>query len=160
MIAIANDTRRTLRTMASSKSLTASQNEHLRGVVRRLVAETFGGNASQAARAFGVTQSLVSEFLGGGRGAGPKLVQGVADYTGSTIDALYGRHGAPQSVGLLPIGRHPEWPAARAAALARARTVRPEDIERVADVVLPHRPQHLSEDLVLRLAEALLFAGD
>lgn len=160
MIAIANEPRRTMRMMASSKSLTAAQNEYLRGVVRRLVAGDFDGNASKAARAFGVTQSLVSEFLGGGRGAGPKLVQGVADYTGQTIDALYGRAGTPAAQRPMTIGRHPDWPAARAGALQRARTVRPEDIDRVAEIVLPHQPAKLSEDLVLRLAEALLFAGD
>lgn len=160
MIAIANEPRRTMRLMPSSKSLTTAQNEHLRGVVRRLVAEDFEGNASRAARSFGITQSLVSEFLSGARGAGPKLVQGVADYTGLTIDALYGRSGTPAPPRPLTLGRHPDWPEARAGALRRARTVRPEDIERVADVVLPHQPQKLSEDLVLRLAEALLFAGD
>jgi hypothetical protein len=160
MIAIANVTRRTMPPMASSKSLTTAQNEHLRGVVRALVAGDFDGNASRAARAFGVTQSLVSEFLGGGRGAGPKLVQGVADYTGASIDALYGRAGVPAVQRALAVGRHPEWPAARDGALQRARTVRPADIERVADVVLPYQPQHLSPDFVLRLAEALLFAGD
>lgn len=160
MIAIANEPRRTIGAMASSKSLTGAQNEHLRGVVRALVAGDFDGNASKAARAFGVTQSLVSEFLSGARGAGPKLVQGVADYTGSTIDALYGRSGTPAAQRPMALGRHPDWPAARAGALRRARTVRPEDIERVAEVVLPHQPQKLSEDLVLRLAEALLFAGD
>lgn len=160
MIAIANTTRRTIPPMATSKSLTTAQNEHLRGVVRGLVAADFGGNASRAARAFGVTQSLVSEFLSGARGAGPKLVQGVADYTGSSIDQLYGRTGTPAAARSGVIGRHPDWPAVRAGDLARARTVRPEDIDRVAEVVLPRQPQHLSEDLVLRLAEALLYVGD
>lgn len=160
MIAIANEPRRTLGGMASSKSLTAAQNEHLRGVVRRILTQDFDGNVSRTAKALGVVQSMVSEFLSGARGAGPKMLQGVADYTGQSIDSLYGRTGTPGATRPSTIGTHPDWPAARAGALARARTVKPEDVERVADVVLPHQPAHLSEDLILRLAEALLFIGD
>jgi transcriptional regulator with XRE-family HTH domain len=46
--------------------------------LRQISKERFGGNVSELARAMRVTQSTASEFLTGNRGAGTKLIQGMA----------------------------------------------------------------------------------
>lgn len=162
MSSIANGIARapTLGSMApKTKSLTPAQNEHLREVLRELVDKDFSGNQSATAKALGVSQSLISEVLAGGRGVGPKFVQNLADYTGRTIDELYGRAPLPRiHSGMEVIGRRHDWPAVRAEAVARARTVSPADIDRVAEVALSQPPDALTADFVLRMAEALLYA--
>jgi transcriptional regulator with XRE-family HTH domain len=149
----------TLGLMAKTKSLTPAQNEHLREVLRELVEKDFSGNQSATAKALGVGQSLVSEVLAGGRGVGPKFIQNLADYTGRTIDELYGRAPLPRiHAGMEVIGRRHDWPAVREEAVAKARTVTAADIDRVAEVALSQPPDSLTVEFVLRLAEALLYA--
>lgn len=143
----------------TTKSLSPAQNEHLREVLRELVAKDFNNNQSAAAKALGVTQSLVSEVLAGGRGVGPKFIQNLADYTGRTIDELYGRAPLPRiHSGMEVIGRRHDWPAVRAEAVKKARTVSAVDIDRVGDVALSQPPDTLTVEFVLRMAEALLYA--
>lgn len=143
----------------TTKSLSPAQNEHLREVLRELVAKDFNNNQSAAAKALGVTQSLVSEVLAGGRGVGPKFIQNLADYTGRTIDELYGRAPLPRiHSGMEVIGRRHDWPAVRAEAVKKARTVTAVDIDRVGDVALSQPPDTLTVEFVLRMAEALLYA--
>lgn len=142
----------TLRGM-STKSLRPEQNERLREIVRDVIAKDFSGNATAAARAFGVAQGLVSEFLSGGRGAGPKLIQGLADYTGRSIDDLYGRPALPLAAGGHQlIGSRADWPAVRDVVIAKSRRLTPLDVERVAGVSMSQPPEKLSEEFVTRLA--------
>ena len=117
----------------TSKSLRDDQNERLRGILRDLVDAKFGGSASAAARELGIAQSLVSEFLTGGRGAGPKLLNAVAEHTGRSLDDLYGRRFV-ESSGDLPrridppqtsaplLKNRPEFPQS----LRLARELRPQ----------------------------------
>jgi len=140
----------------STKSLRPEQNERLREIVRDVIAKDFSGNATAAARAFGVAQGLVSEFLFGGRGAGPKLIQGLADYTDRSIDDLYGRPALPLAAGGHQlIGSRADWPAVRDVVIAKSRRLTPLDVERVAGVSMSQPPEKLSEEFVTRLAEAL-----
>lgn len=157
-IAIAIGALATLDGMAT-KSLRPEQNERLREIVRDLIARNFAGNGTAAAKALGVTQGLVSEFLSGGRGAGPKLIQGLADYTGRSIDDLYGRPAlALAAGGHQLIGSRADWPPTRDAVIAKNRRLTPPDVERVAGVSLSQPPEKLTEEFVTRLAEALLYA--
>ena len=139
------------------KSLSHEQNEHLRGILKKLVDEEFGGVDTRAAKALGVSQPLVSVFLNGGGGAGPKLIQAIADYTGRSIDDLYGRPVLPLPTGGYQVlGQHPDYPIALAEALARpSRLLRPSQIEAVGGVALSKPPAHLTRDFILRMAEAL-----
>ncbi len=62
--------------MPSTKSLPSSENAFLRGLVQKVLdaAET----QTEAAQRLGVSQSYLNEFIGGTRGAGPKLLKGLA----------------------------------------------------------------------------------
>lgn len=71
-----------------SKSLGTGANEQLRAAVRRLLETEFGGSQSRAAKAFGVTQGYISDFLDGKRGAGAKLLRGVAPFDESVAEIL------------------------------------------------------------------------
>ena len=60
-----------------TKSLSERQNEKARKALRELISRSFSSQRS-AAEAFGVTPTQISDFLSGKRGAGPKLLMGVA----------------------------------------------------------------------------------
>jgi len=140
------------------KSLSHEQNDHLRDILRKLIDDEFGGKDTRAARALGVSQPLVSVFVkGGGGGAGPKLIQAIADYTGRSIDDLYGRPSLPLPTGGYQVlGQHPDYPVALAEALARpSRFLRPSQIEAVGGVALSKPPAHLTREFIIRMAEAL-----
>lgn len=58
----------TLEPMAAKtggKSLSHEQNEHLRGILQKLIDDDFGGRDTRAAKALGVSQPLVSVFVKG-----------------------------------------------------------------------------------------------
>jgi transcriptional regulator with XRE-family HTH domain len=139
------------------KSLSLEQNENLRRALKRLVDEEFEGIATRAAKALGVSQPLISGILDGSKGAGPKVIQAIADYTGRSIDDLYGRPALPLPTGGYQVlGQHPDYPVALAEALARpSRLLRPSQIEAVGGVALSKPPAHLTRDFILRMAEAL-----
>lgn len=138
------------------KSLSREQNEHLRAVVRELIDKDFGGVVTRAAVALGVTQPTLTNFLNNALGAGPKLIQGIADYTGRSIDSLYGR---PQlslpSGGYQLLAQHPQWKAALAEAIGRkSRLVRAAQLEAIGAVALSKPPEHLTADFIIGMAEA------
>lgn len=64
--------------LMSGKSLNRQTNELGRKLLKKLIDDEFGGNQSRAAKAFDYKQGSLSDFLSGKRGAGPKLIQGVA----------------------------------------------------------------------------------
>lgn len=143
----------------ANKSLPADRNEALRAEVAALIRQDFGGVMSAAARAFSVTPAALSEFLKGSRGAGPKLLNGIADYTGRSTDDLYGRPPLVREVlGYLKVRAHTQWKERSEEAKAKARTVTPEQIERSGDVALSKLPTELTADFILRLAEAIAYA--
>lgn len=93
-----------------SKSLDPELNEAAREYVKRVVDEKFGGNKRNAAAAFGISGSILGEFLGGTRGAGMKLLGGVAAYTGHSLDRIVGRSLTLVTDDGRPVWRElPEW---------------------------------------------------
>jgi len=74
-----------------NKSLDPDTNAAVRSFVDGVVKEDFRGNTTAAARRFKVSQSMLYEFLGGKRGAGMKLLEGVASYTRQPLDVILGR---------------------------------------------------------------------
>src|ERR1043165_5716991 len=62
--------------MASTKSLPNGENAFLRGLVQKVLDSA--STQTEAAKRLGVSQSYLKEFLGGTRGAGPKLLKGLA----------------------------------------------------------------------------------
>lgn len=118
-------------------------------------------NRDSASRAFGVAQSMVSEFLAGGRGAGPKLINGIAEHTGRSIDDLYGRHVVPIPDGSKAYQRladHPDWERCLREALERGSLATPEQVVEAGDVAFSKPPETLTADFVIRIAEALATA--
>ena len=62
--------------MPSTKSLPSAENAFLRGLVQKVVESA--ATQTEAAQRLGVSQSYLNEFIGGTRGAGPKLLKGLA----------------------------------------------------------------------------------
>ena len=73
---------------SQGKSLTQQQNKRARAMLTELIQSRFSGHKTKAARAFGVSQACVSDFLNGRRGAGNKLVGGVAKIDPATAAAM------------------------------------------------------------------------
>ncbi|HEX4337563.1 MAG TPA: helix-turn-helix transcriptional regulator [Polyangiaceae bacterium] len=62
--------------MPSTKSLPSAENAFLRGLVQKVLESA--STQTEAAQRLGVSQSYLNEFIGGTRGAGPKLLKGLA----------------------------------------------------------------------------------
>jgi transcriptional regulator with XRE-family HTH domain len=62
--------------MAATKSLPMGENAFLRGLVQKVLDQA--ATQTEAAQRLGVSQSYLNEFVGGTRGAGPKLLKGLA----------------------------------------------------------------------------------
>jgi transcriptional regulator with XRE-family HTH domain len=62
--------------MAATKSLPVGENAFLRGLVQKVL--DHAATQTEAAQRLGVSQSYLNEFVGGTRGAGPKLLKGLA----------------------------------------------------------------------------------
>jgi hypothetical protein len=71
-----------------SKGLDQEANRRLRAITRRVMAERFGGSQSKAAQAFNVEQGFLSDFLNEKRGAGAKLLRGLAKFDPSVGDII------------------------------------------------------------------------
>lgn len=148
-------------TTIRGKSLRDDQNERVRAIVRELVAKEFAGNATAAARALGVRQSLVSEFLSGARGAGPKLINGIAEHTGRSIDDLYGRRVVQVADGhraMQRLGDRPDFQPALEEAIEKSRTADQAMLEGTADVAFTLPPEEITADFLIRLAETMASA--
>jgi transcriptional regulator with XRE-family HTH domain len=137
----------------TGKALEGPANERLREVVRALVEQDFDGNRAGAARRLGVSQSYVQEFLAGTRGAGRKLLEGLADYTGRSIDDLMGRR--TKKPGAATLGQHPDWPAKEAEARKRyGRAIEGRYFDKAARTSGTELPEVLTVEFVRRMAEA------
>ena len=97
-----------------TKALPKVSQDAARAFTARIVKDDFAGNVTAAARAFGISQAMLYEFLQGTRGAGTKLLEGVAAHAKTTVDAVMGRS-VPEVVHV-PLNRHRDWPKARAEA--------------------------------------------
>lgn len=74
----------------AGKALKGDQNDAARRYIRALMDRDFEGKQLRAAPHFGVTQGYLGEFINGRRGAGMKLLRGVAKYAGVPIEAILG----------------------------------------------------------------------
>lgn len=61
--------------VASTKALPHEQNEQVRALMRKILAEEFGGTVTHAAKALGISHSIIHEMLSGSRGAGTKVLR-------------------------------------------------------------------------------------
>lgn len=143
-----------------TKALPPDQNEAVRAYLRKAIETEFGGNARDAAAAYGVTGGLISEVLSGKRGAGMKLLRGIAAHTGQPVDGVLG--GVP--VRVVYAERYPRfcnspgWPEA----LAEAREERPKFPEAAwlaAGETSALLLEHVTADQVIRFAQAWLDSG-
>lgn len=80
----------TLGAVQHNKALSPEQNDHIRGVLEKII-EEHDGVVSRAAKVLGVSHSLLFEIRDGRRGAGTKVLTALAQYTGRSIDDLMGR---------------------------------------------------------------------
>lgn len=109
--------------MAKGKSIGQQGNERIRELVRAVVAAHQGKEVA-AAKALGVSQSYISEFLASKRGAGTKLLRGLARLKPESASMLLGaRDDAP------PVATEPAGEAVRvASSILRKRGWSDEEI--------------------------------
>lgn len=72
------------------RSFTPAQNEKLREMAAKLLAERHNGNRSDLARALGVSGAAMSNFLNGATGAGTKLASALARELGMSLPEIIG----------------------------------------------------------------------
>lgn len=153
----------TLRHMASERALPQAQNDALRRRLRDLIALRFGGVITHAAKALGVSHATISDVLSGKRGVGQKLLDGMANVTGQSLDVLLGR-----SVELDPaaarggdqLGQHPLYPAKelefRAKLERRGVAADEPAITEMRALGMSRARPNLTVDFLMRLYEAIL----
>lgn len=127
--------------MTRTKSMEPDQNAAMRALVRRLVEERFEGNRTKAAMAFGVSQPYLYEFLETeNRGAGMKLLRGVAAYLHVGIDDVVAGREKPVAPEPRAVVYDDQYPArADAVVAARAlKTISEEAITQVQSICYKH----------------------
>lgn len=87
----------TLDFVVSTKSLPHEQNEQVRALMRKILADEFGGVVTHAAKALGISHSIIHEMLAGSRGAGTKVLRALSTHTGRSIDDIL--HGIGKRLG-------------------------------------------------------------
>lgn len=149
--------------MPSDRALPAAQNEALRRRLREMVNARFDGVLTHAAKALGVSHATLSDVLSGKRGVGQKLLDGMANVTGQSLDVLLGR-----AVELDPaaarggdrVGQHPGY--ARAALELRAKLARrgvavdESAVAEIREASMSRVRPVLTVDFLMRLYEAVL----
>ena len=83
--------------VASTKALPHEQNEQVRALMRKILAEEFGGTVTHAAKALGISHSIIHEMLSGSRGAGTKVLRALSEHPGRSIDDIL--HGVERERG-------------------------------------------------------------
>lgn len=110
----------------------AERNELLRELVRAIQRDDFDGNLSAVGRALKLkSPATLADFLGGTKNAGLKIMDGLASYTGRTLEEIYASGGdlaklrapalPPEPVQHVRFRDLPEW----AEMLAKAKELRP-----------------------------------
>lgn len=113
------------------KSLPAEQNQRVQRLARDVVVGL--GSTTRAAKALGVSQPYLSQVLSGAHGAGMTLLDGLARYTGKSLDEIrtgcsnvqsFGGTGGTMATWMarVPAGGLPGWPQAE----ERARSENPD----------------------------------
>lgn len=100
-----------------------------------------------------MSQAYLSDFLAAKRGLGQKLIDGVvARYPEISSDELQGR----PSKGVPPMGRHPDWKRARAAAGELRPEIPASVLDEVARAAIPGLPETIDGDYVAGMASEIL----
>lgn len=152
----------------SARALPREQNERLRALLREIITKDFDGGLTKAAEKLGVTHATVSDVLNGKRGVGQKLLNGLAEHTGRSLDDLLGRpaivYDAETTRRGSRVGQHPSYSAASAELrrkLQRRGGAADESIMLdLEGVTLSRSATVLTADFLLRLYDALLQSRD
>lgn len=163
LVATATGGALTIPRMASDRALPPKQNEELRRRLRELIVSKYDGTLTHAAKALGVSHATLSDVLSGKRGVGQKLMNGMANVTGQSVDVLLGR-----AIELDPaaarggdqLGQHPLYPAKELelrSKLARRGVAADESaITEMRAIGMSRARPNLSVDFLMRLYEAIL----
>lgn len=151
----------------SDRALPPAQNERVRGILRELVRVEFAGAVKKTADALGVTHATVSDVLSGKRGAGQKLLAGIAAHTGRSLDDLVGHvvvyDPAATRTGSR-LGLHPGWTQAEAELrrkiARRFATPQEQVISDMRGVTLTRPLPVLTGDFLLKLYDSLMQADE
>jgi transcriptional regulator with XRE-family HTH domain len=143
-----------------AKALDIQQNDRAVAKLRHALATQFDGNISAPAKAIGVSGPAISDVLNSKRGAGMKVLRGLARVTGVSVDELVTGRPSAALAGYETLASHPSWPKARAEALKRLARFRPElaeaSVDRVSRFAMPDVPVVLTGLFVASLAEAII----
>lgn len=152
----------------SARALPREQNERLRALLREIITKDFDGGLTKAAEKLGVTHATISDVLNGKRGVGQKLLNGMAEYTGRSLDDLLGRpvvvYDAATTRRGSRVGQHPGYAAAaaelRRKLLRRGGGADESIMSDLEGVTLSRAVTVLTADFLLRLYDALLQSRD
>lgn len=148
--------------MTSPRALSPEVNARLRQRIRDLIASRYGGTARDAARALGVSHATISDVLSGNRGVGHKLLSGLADVTGLSIDVLMGREQEPDPAEHTGdcVRHHPRFDVAllefRALLARRGVPVDESAVVELSAIGLSRSRPHLTGAFLRALYEAVL----
>lgn len=153
----------TLVRMASDRALPPAQNDELRRRLRELVTAKYEGAIGQAAKALGVSHATISDVLAGKRGVGQKLLDGMANVTGQSLDVLLGRRveldPAPVRDGDR-LGQHPAYARAeqefRSKLARRGVAVDESAIGEVREMGMSRPRANVGVEFLARLYDAVL----
>jgi len=162
-VATATTPRITILRMASDRALPLAQNEELRRRLRELIASKYDGAITHAAKGLGVSHATISDVLAGKRGVGQKLLDGMANVTGTSLDVLLGRRveldPAPAREGD-QLGQHPTYMPAeqelRAKHARRGAAVDEGAVTEMRTARLSRPRAVVTVDFLMRLYEAIM----
>lgn len=153
----------TLARMPSDRALPPKQNEELRRRLRYLIATKYDGTLTHAAKALGVSHATLSDVLSGKRGVGQKLLDGMANVTGQSLDVLLGRRvelDPAVARGGDQIGQHPAYGPAelefRAKIARRGVAVDESAISEVRAIGMSRPRAVVTADFLMRLYDAVM----
>lgn len=138
------------------RSFTPAQNEKLREMAAKALAERFGGNRAAMAKALGLSGPALSNFLNHVTGAGTKLAGALARELGMSLPEIIGAASGDATPGASrPVYGNLEGWGAGAAQLLELGLVVPEEIADAAQMSGLRTPEPVTIEFVL---QACLFA--
>lgn len=153
--------------MQHNKALSPEQNDHIREVLEKIIAE-HDGVVSRAAKVLGVSHSLLFEIRDGRRGAGTKVLTALAQYTGRSVDDLMGRPAVVMERAERHEGdelhHHPLWSSVlqefQASAARRGERLNDDVVREMASASFSRTYSVLTVTSLRRLYEALMQMRD
>lgn len=153
----------TLPRMASDRALPLAQNEELRRRLRDLITTKYDGVLTHAAKGLGVSHATLSDVLSSKRGVGQKLLDGMANVTGQSLDVLLGRRVELDPATMREgdqLGQHPAYAHAeqelRSKLARRGVAVDESAVAEVRAIGMSRPRVVVSADFLMRLYDAVL----